>query len=486
MRRILSRGIQTIELLGSDEAPRSGEVMRLKDRSEAMVFLRSFSRDPLNVTVLRRTLGEEIGHQQVNRLRDSQVIEHLAARVSHGRIRVAVLSSSRAVVKPRPVRDWTSRTDTVAKEQTSGPGTAPTEPTTNHWIKWVVVDDTTGRPIPGVSLAIVLPGGSETLRQSDAHGEVEIRDIASGACRVSSPVAGVTREQTLAFVALGERDAIDTTPVEEAGSTGMRGENLCIAEITEHKVKTGESLASIAKTNNMPWQALAEFNWGTSDPDEINAHLRDDVGCTVKTLDGYNYLLRSEDEPGLLFIPRPWLRTDMATRQTHTIRVAAPNTFVITLENEEGLRIPFAEFKATLADGRERTGRLGPGGVAVIENPLRRKVKVVFTDPDDVRAKSLAAVARQGFGKRDIAAPFELLQQSPTMVQLSVAAYDAHFNDHGGNGFIEDLDLELREEGPRLIASGLLLKAGLTPIEAVELATEDEAEAAATEEYAYG
>jgi len=486
VRRILSRSSQTIELLSFDEAPRSGEMMRLKDRSEAMVFLRAFSGDPLNVSVLRRALGEEIGYQRVNRLRDPQVVEHLAGCMCRGRIRVAVLSSSREVVKPRLVRDWTMHTKAMADDEPSSLGPTAAERLTNQWIKLLVVDDATGQPIPRVSLAISLPGGTETDRQTDARGEIEIRDLASGLCHVTSPIANATREQTLAFVELGERDGNGTHAREASAPAAVHSENLCIAEINEHKVKTGESLASIAQGNGLPWQDLAEFNWGTSVPDEINDHLRDDVGCRAKTPDGYNYLLRSDDEPGILYIPRPWRRSGLATGQTHTIRVAAPHVFVITLESEEGLRIPFAEFKASLADGSERTGTLGPGGVAVIKNPPPGKVRVLFTDPDDVRAKSLAAAARQGFGKRDIAATFELLQQSPTMVHLAVAAYDAHFNDHGGNGFIEDLDLELREEAPRLIASGLLLKAGLTPIEAVELVSEDDEEPAATEEYAYG
>ena len=94
----------------------------------------------------------------------------------------------------------------------------------------------------------------------------------------------------------------------------------CIAEITEHKVKTGESIKSLATANVMTWQELAIFNWGTSDPDEINKHLREDVGCT-KMIDRHNYRLDDSDNPGIMYIPRKWSQSGLATDQVHTIRV---------------------------------------------------------------------------------------------------------------------------------------------------------------------
>ena len=68
----------------------------------------------------------------------------------------------------------------------------------------------------------------------------------------------------------------------------MAGETT-IVTVERHKVRSGESLDSIAKSAGLTWQDLATFNWGTADPDEINLRLRDDIGCTKKTADGVNY-----------------------------------------------------------------------------------------------------------------------------------------------------------------------------------------------------
>ncbi len=94
-----------------------------------------------------------------------------------------------------------------------------------------------------------------------------------------------------------------------------------IALIEEHKVKSGETIKSLAEANGLTWQRLAKFNWGTPNPDEINKHLREDVGCTKKTPDGYNYVFTSEDDPGIVHIPKKWIRTNLALDDTYTIRV---------------------------------------------------------------------------------------------------------------------------------------------------------------------
>jgi len=136
VRRVLSRCIQTIELVRLDEAPPVDEAVRVKDRSQAAFLLRSFIRDPMNMATLRRALGEEIGHQRVSRLGDAEVVKQLAAQLSRGRLRIAHLSWSWTVVKPRRIHDWTTRTEKVTqeeevvKERPTGPPAAEPEPLT--------------------------------------------------------------------------------------------------------------------------------------------------------------------------------------------------------------------------------------------------------------------------------------------------------------------------------------------------------------------
>ena len=94
-----------------------------------------------------------------------------------------------------------------------------------------------------------------------------------------------------------------------------------IAVIEKHKVKSGETLKSLAEAHGLTWQQLALFNWNTDDQDDINNHLRDDVGCTKKSPDGNNYVFSSDDSPGIICVPTKWVKAGLPTDQTHMIRV---------------------------------------------------------------------------------------------------------------------------------------------------------------------
>jgi hypothetical protein len=191
----LSRGIQTIELVRLDEAPPVDEAVRVTDRTQAAFLLRAFSRDPMNMTLLRRTLGEEIGPQRVGRLGDAEVVNQLAAHISHDRLRIATLSSSRAVVEPRRIHDWTTRTEKVEKEEEvvkerpTGPLPAE-ESTTASWIKLEVVDDVTGEPVPGVTFNLKLPDGSTKDVVTDAAGVAELTGLDPGTFDIEKMMDG--------------------------------------------------------------------------------------------------------------------------------------------------------------------------------------------------------------------------------------------------------------------------------------------------------
>jgi hypothetical protein len=77
-----------------------------------------------------------------------------------------------------------------------------------------------------------------------------------------------------------------------------------------YKVRTGDSLDSIAKQLNCSWQSLALLNWGTDKPKEINWYLRHFVGCKKKS--GENYLFSDSADPGIIWLPRPM--TKLTTR----------------------------------------------------------------------------------------------------------------------------------------------------------------------------
>jgi len=73
--------------------------------------------------------------------------------------------------------------------------------------------------------------------------------------------------------------------------------------LVRYKVRTGDSLQSLAGRFGWTWQQLARLNWGTDNPTEINWCLHHYVGCR-KNAAGH-YVFSDEDDPGVVWLPFP-------------------------------------------------------------------------------------------------------------------------------------------------------------------------------------
>jgi hypothetical protein len=93
----------------------------------------------------------------------------------------------------------------------------------------------------------------------------------------------------------------------------------------EHKVQSGETLASIAEDNGLTWQNLSYFNFGTDVPREVNRYLREIVGCTKRTRDGKNYMFTDDDDPGIIYVPTDPETFELDTGAQHQIKVKRPS-----------------------------------------------------------------------------------------------------------------------------------------------------------------
>jgi hypothetical protein len=82
----------------------------------------------------------------------------------------------------------------------------------------------------------------------------------------------------------------------------------------------------------MTWQELAKFNWGTDDQHEVNAFMRDELGCHKRDADN-NFVFATDDEPkgDPLLIPKAFKRPGLPIDKTHVLKVkkkAAPKQFL--------------------------------------------------------------------------------------------------------------------------------------------------------------
>ncbi len=227
-----------------------------------------------------------------------------------------------------------------SKEDVAPPKQKKLKKKQKTWVEFKVVWSETGKQVPNVRLRIANPDGIENFHTTNSQGMIRIDGIDPGDCEARSVLNNSLLTNTLNFVKMGESggsgsgEDAEQQPQATQSKTPKRTGVQQIAQIEEHKVKTGESLNSIAKENDLTWQELAKFNWGTDVPKEINDHLRDDVGCTVKTPDGNNYKFDDSDDPGIIYIPNKWEKMGLTTEKTHIIQVSyirGPTKFAVLI-----------------------------------------------------------------------------------------------------------------------------------------------------------
>jgi hypothetical protein len=302
-----------------------------------------------------------------------------------------------------------------------------------------------------VALAIVTPEGDERRVATDAAGRVRIPELAPGDCAVASAMAGARAETAYAPCA-GPRAVAAARPRATAGPAHL-------VEITRHRIRRGETPASIARLHAVPWETIARFNWGTEDPAALETHYRDTLGCRHRRPDG-RLRFDDGDEPGILLVPRPW-EARLGVGPLHEVHVAPLRPLFLSLENEAGLPIPRAGYRVRFADGSERTGRLGASGIARLESVPEGPFTVTYPDELDLHARSLAVSARRALDEVATAPLFTLLMQAPDVVERAVAVYEAELNHLTGRGLVADLDQVITDPEARRPLRALGALAGL-------------------------
>jgi hypothetical protein len=181
-----------------------------------------------------------------------------------------------------------------------------------------VVLDATGEPLEGIALTLRLADGTEVDVKTDAEGRAELDDAYKGKFGVTSVILDATIDETLAFVNSGATPATEATgDVDEEGETPKGN---WLAHIKMYKVRTGDTLDTIAEAHNLSSDRLAYFNWGTTDPDKINAMLYLEVGCRPAK-EGEPWVFDDSNKPGIILVPQPFVANGLAHDLVYTIRV---------------------------------------------------------------------------------------------------------------------------------------------------------------------
>jgi len=373
VRRVLlcnDRSLRVIRL------PGEGGVFSFVDcdsADDALRYLQNYAHDPSSLAQMRTILAEDAFGIDVWKLDDSEVLDELAARVSHNRLTIAEELDEPLPPTPQP--------EAAATAAAAPPPELPRSKKLTY-IELKVVLDENGEAVKNVRLVVKTPDGVENFYDTNSEGLVRIDELEEGNCDVRCDLKNARLTDTLNFVAMGE-------PKPRAGGDAENGSlsssMMRIAQIEIHKVKKGESIKSLADGIGMTWQDLSKFNWGTDVPTEINKHLRDEVGCTKKTKDGYNYMFDDSDKPGLIYLPKKWSEEGLATGKTHYIRVqrvkGGPILRFVLESSSTGHLLPFHPYRVfDLSDNEVASGETNDCAIGTAEVPADGEYFVVPGD----------------------------------------------------------------------------------------------------------
>lgn len=133
--------------------------------------------------------------------------------------------------------------------------------------------------------------------------------------------------------------------------------------------------------------------------------------------------------------------------------------------SNDGIPVPEAEYELTLADGTKRKGRLDRSGGSVEVDVAPGACSVSFPDPDDLRAKALAARLRAALSEPIVwRAVYSVLSESPETLEKVEAAYRKYFDTLGRAGMATDLLRASDNERHRVPISHLMACADVSTL----------------------
>ncbi len=275
-------------------------------REEALHLVWRLMADPLPCMQLRSFAADAgIGYasHDLSECDDRAVAQIVAHALSRGEVTIYR-------VKQRPY----SPPRIVEPPPSPGPSYAPP----SKYFELQLVFDHDGSGVRQVPLQVVGSDGEAHKATTNAEGRIRLNGVEPGAYEVSASSEGAQVGTSVTACGWDRPEKPrEASQDEKRAASAVKH----LVAVEEHRVRTGERLDSIAQSAGMTWQGLALFNWGTTDPDEINEHLASKVGCTKKTKDGRNYLFSNRDRPGIVLIPRPWRAPGLETRKSHVLRV---------------------------------------------------------------------------------------------------------------------------------------------------------------------
>ncbi|MFI5380358.1 MAG: OmpA family protein [Tepidisphaerales bacterium] len=311
-------------------------IKRLPSQRAAKRFLKDYMYRPAAMLRLRALLGDVgLFHPpgkkplDLKKLTALEMLDQLARHIAEERVLVAEQIDR---------TNAPSVFDDKKDEPPPGPGPGPAPGKKKlTWIEFKVVEDASDQALTPVRLTIKTPDGNEAFHTTNSDGLIRIDDIEEGTCDVRCDPKGADMPTTMNFVVMGEKPSGTT----KAGQLPGKTKTLRVLQVEDRKVKTGDTLDSLAAEAKIAKNDLTTFNFQTNDPAQVNEQVNLIVGSTKKDKSG-TYQLDSADKPGILRLPKQFEQTGLATGKRHVIRtVAVPDAKRVWIIEMEHLHFHF-------------------------------------------------------------------------------------------------------------------------------------------------
>ena len=179
MARIHDLNGTAYELIASHQQREDQIALSFRDEHDAFALLRNFTQDDAAFAEIRRFASENGLLVSARTHNDATLLRLIAALLVSRQLRIVRPGKQPSIVTsggtPRPKKS----------ETTPPPEPAPPPPVVEKtWIKFEIVDEATGKPVPGVSLKVKLPDGESRTVTSDGGGMIEITGIPAGTCDI--------------------------------------------------------------------------------------------------------------------------------------------------------------------------------------------------------------------------------------------------------------------------------------------------------------
>lgn len=304
-----------------------------------------------------------------------------------GRIPIDPSSSDHASLRSEWMDRYVAAQGPLEDEETETPAD-PVQRCVECWIKFQFLSEEGDWPLAGVEVIVIDPNGNSATRTTDRQGLISIASAVPGAYGLDTLLYGRSLSDTFEYAGGHSAPAPVTashspppdrdpphvvdekrrnaesggseTAVADPDANARRAAALpwspkAFAIVSRRKVGDGDSLVSLAEEAGTVWEDIAEFNFATSRPDDVNAQLRDLVGCTIRDRRG-NYSFSDTDDPGLMYLPTPFTAEGLATNRVHVFRgrpIPRPVKLELQTVDALGYRVGGVSLKLVQVDGTE-------------------------------------------------------------------------------------------------------------------------------------